>query len=307
MPVSRRALAPALVLSLSLAASSAVADEPTKLECVSANESAQELRDAGKLRAARSRLALCVAQSCPAPVREDCAQRLNEVDKAMPSLVFEASDPSGHDLNAVRVTMDGELLVDKLDATPVVVDPGQHFFVLEAQGLPQATRTLVVREGDKNRRERIALAAPSAAPAAEGATPGIATPDAVKGSAETPRTEGSRQRIIGLSVASAGVVGLAIGTVFGLASKSTYDHALGSDCGRAAGFADAKTCNATGYTDVHSARDQATVATVSVIAGAALLGGGAFLYFSARKAGPPVAVGATADAGSAALSARGWW
>lgn len=34
----------------------------------------------------------------------------------MPSLVFEAKDRAGNDLGAVRVTMDGQPLAEKLDA-----------------------------------------------------------------------------------------------------------------------------------------------------------------------------------------------
>jgi hypothetical protein len=288
-----------------LVGSSALAEGPTKQECVSANESAQELRDAGKLREARARLATCIAQSCPAPVREDCSQRLDEVDKAMPSLVFEARDESGRDLSAVRVTMDGEPLANNLDGAAIAVDPGQHRFAFEAAGLPIATKTLLLVEGDKRRHERVALVATPVA-----TTPGGGGPASAWGSSmdSVGKTSGDRrvQRTIGFALGGAGVVGLAIGSVFAFVSKSTYDQALRSECGSAVGFDDAKACSATGYRDVQRARTQASAATVSLIAGAALLGGGAVLYLNARRAGQ-LAVGAYIDAGSAALTARGGW
>jgi hypothetical protein len=64
-------------------ASPAAADAPTKQECVAANEAAQDLRRAGKLREAREKLAVCLDEGCPKAVRDDCAQRRDEVDKAM--------------------------------------------------------------------------------------------------------------------------------------------------------------------------------------------------------------------------------
>jgi len=77
-------------------------------------------------------------------------------------------------------------------------------------------------------------------------------------------------------------------------------------CGQAAKFSGAKTCNATGVADVSSAHNQAAASTVGFIAGAALLGGGAYLYFMAPKAGNLTA-GPTVGAGSAGLSLRGIW
>jgi hypothetical protein len=304
-PRRSRGRALALLFSVLLVGSSAVAEEPTKQECVSANESAQELRDAGKLREARVRLATCILQSCPAPVREDCAKRLDEVDNAMPSLVFEARDESGRDLSAVRVTMDGEPLANNLDGTAIAVDPGRHRFAFEAVGLPIATKTLVLLEGDKRRHERVGLVATPVAPTPDGAGPASAGGSSMDPVGKTS-VDRRAQRTIGFALGGAGVVGLAIGSVFAFVSKSTYDQALRSECGPAVGFADGKACSATGYRDVQSARTQASAATGSLIAGAALLGGGAFLYLNARRAGH-LAVGASIDAGSAALTARGGW
>ena len=129
------------------------AAEPNKLECIAANGSAQDLRRAGKLREAREKLAVCVSESCPGPVREDCAQRLAEVDQAMPSIVFEAKDGAGNDVASVTVTMDGQR-VDK-PGMPVQADPGEHRFVFEAEGMPRTEKTIVVREGERERHERV--------------------------------------------------------------------------------------------------------------------------------------------------------
>jgi hypothetical protein len=302
VPIKLRFLSPAILLGALLVTSIAAADELTKQECVSANESAQDLQRLGKLREARGRLAVCVSESCPGPVREDCAARLAEVDKAMPSLVFEVRDESDRDLSAIRITMDGQPLTDKLDGAAIPVDLGEHRFVFEAQGFARESRTLVMRQGDKNRRERIVLLTAHVAPPMSTAS---TTPAVSESTAEKPAGDGSAQRLLGLALGGAGVVGVVVGSVFGLVSKSTYDNALSSQCGQAVKFA-TNTCNATGVQDVNSAHSQATVSTVGFIAAAALLGGGAYLYFTAPKAGD-VSVGPSVGAGSAGLSVRGAW
>lgn len=130
---------------------------PTKAECIASNETAQDLQRAGKLREARQKLAACVAKSCPGPVREDCTERLADVDKAMPTIIVAATDADGNDLSAVRVFQDGALLVGRLDGTPVDVDPGVHMFRFEAAGYLPVTRKLVIRETEKERRLSIAF------------------------------------------------------------------------------------------------------------------------------------------------------
>ena len=48
-----------------------------------ADDAAQDLRLEGKLQAAREQLLICTSPSCPRAVREDCAQRLEELNAAM--------------------------------------------------------------------------------------------------------------------------------------------------------------------------------------------------------------------------------
>jgi hypothetical protein len=92
-------------------------------------------------------------------VRDDCARRLDELDKAQPTIVFEVKDASGRDVTDVKVTMDGKALTERLNGRPVPVDVGEHFFTFEVDVQPPVTltRTLVLAEGEKGRRERIVL------------------------------------------------------------------------------------------------------------------------------------------------------
>jgi hypothetical protein len=280
----------AVVLAILLAPSLARSAEPTKQQCVDANDAAQDLRQAGKLRQAREKLVLCATSSCPAIVREDCLDRLRHVDAAMPTIVFEAKDAAGNDLPNVTVTMDGQPFADKLDGTPLPLDPGDHRFVFNAQGLPSTEKRIEVREGDLGRRERLVLAATvQALPQ----TPAKEEPVAMA----PPASDGSTQRMAGMILGGAGIVGVAVGSVFGLVSKTTYDYALGSECG-----GNANACSAQGARDGQSAHGQATVATVGFVAGLALLGGGAALYFTAPHG---VSVGPTVGGDGSGLQVKG--
>src|SRR5258708_38899523 len=71
--------------------------------CLGANTTAQSLRRDGKFGAARTHLAMCVDASCPALVRDDCNQRLDELDRAQPTIVFDARDSPGQDAAEVAV------------------------------------------------------------------------------------------------------------------------------------------------------------------------------------------------------------
>jgi hypothetical protein len=129
----------------------------TKDQCVDANTKAQSLRRSSKLVAARAQLAVCADPRCPGMVRDDCIQRLDELEKVQPTIVFDAKDGAGNDLSDVRVSMDGKPLVGRLDGTAVAVDPGPHAFTFEVTGQPIVTRGFVLKEGEKLRRERIVI------------------------------------------------------------------------------------------------------------------------------------------------------
>lgn len=262
---------------------------------MAANEAAQDLRQAGKLREAREKLLLCIPDACPRPVREDCVQRLNDVNAAMPTIVFEVKDPSGNDVVAARVTMDGQPLVDEVVGGAVPVDPGQHKFTFEdAAGAARTEQTVVIREGDHDRHIRVVLTAP------------VVTPATSSASGETPEpaeagSPGGTQRTMGLVIGGAGVVGLVIGSVFGLISKSTYDHAFHSECG-----SNPSACSPQGAQDGQTAHGQATVSTVGFVAGGVLLAAGAIVYLTAPKVGT-IGVAPAVGSNAAGLMVGGPW
>jgi hypothetical protein len=301
--VSRRHGLATLALCAVLAcAGTASAKGPSKAECIRANESAQDLQGQGKLREARTQLAACVAATCPGAVRQDCAQRLSDVESKIPTLVLEVKTASGDDATGVRVLEDGAVIAEKLGGTALELDPGEHRLTFEADGQPSVTKTFALHEGEKGRRERVILASSTPVPLA-GEPAAASTQKADSEMQRSPYADhpdegstGTGQRTAGLVFLGGGVVAVGIGTAFALSSKSTYDHALSSECNN-----DANHCSPQGATDGDTAHSQATFSTIAFIAGGALLATGALLYFTAPRA--PVSVEATAGG----LRLRGSW
>jgi hypothetical protein len=261
--------------------------DATKAECVKANADAQTLRIAGKLGASRDKLTLCADPSCPVMVRDDCTQRLDELEHAQPTVVFEVKDASGSDVGAVRVTIDGQPLADKLAGTALKVEPGEHAFTFTADGQDPLTRSFVIHEGEKERRELIQLHAQS---------PAAASPDqSVAGGGI------GGQRVLGLTAGGLGVAGVVVGSIFGITSTSAASR-QGTDC------ASPTICtNHTQAVSDHStATTDGTISTVAFVAGGALLAAGVTLFLtggrSSEKTSGGLVVTPSVGPGTAALS-----
>jgi hypothetical protein len=272
----RRAFGLVVAIVLSTATRPALAI--SKEQCLDANARAQDLRLGRKLSLARDQLRLCVDAACPSIVRSDCAKWLDEVERALPTIAFQAKDASGADVTAVGVTVDGEVLVDRLDGRAMPVDPGPHVFTFTAAGGRTVTRTLIVTEGEKWRREQIVFG--------EGSAPGSAPAAPTSPTTTTPADGGGGMgtyKILGLAAGGVGVAGLAVGTVFGLlafSEKSQQESACGSSASCAgSAYSTAAGDRSAGLTD-------STIATVGFIAGGALLVGGAILFLTAPSSAP---------------------
>jgi hypothetical protein len=244
----------------------------TKEQCADANSQAQDLRRDGKFSAARQKLQLCSDPACPGIVRDDCVQRLDELERTQPTIVFDAKDGEGHDLVAVHVTVDGAPLTEKLEGRALRVEPGSHTFTFTVPDSPTVTQTFVLKEGEKERRERIVIGATAkTTPAASSAAATSLTPPPVPASSGWTSTQW-----IGVSVAGAGVVGLGVGAVFGLLTGSAWSNAKDA-CG-----GDTSHCrDVSGATsDKNTALSDSTISLVGYAAGGALLVGGAVLFFT---------------------------
>ncbi len=274
------------------ASTTAFAD-PTARECAAASEDALSLRKQEKLKDAKDRLLVCSASSCPAEVRDECSHRMTDLTAAQPTVVFDVKDAQGGDLSAVRVSLDGALLIDHLGGGAVTVDPGEHTFRFEASG-QTIEKKFVIREAEKGRTLSIAFggatpaAAPVPAPAlapAPAATPAPATsaapaaPAPADQSAAAPAqstSSWSGQKTAAIIVGGVGIVGIGVGAVFGAQAFSNWSTAK-NDCS-SQGLCGSGTPADSAKSSAQSA---ATISTIAFAAGGAALVGGAILWFTA--------------------------
>ncbi len=247
--------------------------------CVTAAEQSLTLRKSEKLHDALKQLAICVDPACPTEVKEECKRRIINIDAVMPSIILAAKDPTGNDLGAVSVSMDGAPLTTMLDGRPLSVDPGEHAFRFEVQGQPPIDKTLVIREGEKDRRESIVI----------GTAPPPTTP-------EQAPSFWNAQRALGLVSGGVGVVGIGLGVVFGAFAISSQNQEK-TDC-------PAPNClhYEQSLTDYDYANRNATAATIAFIVGGVLAAGGVVLWFTAPK---KVRVAPVVSPQSAGLSVGG--
>jgi hypothetical protein len=264
----------------------------TNDQCVDANSDGQALRLDGKFAEARQKFETCGDPSCPSIVHEDCTKRLKDLDAAQPTIVFDVKDAAGGNVAAVAVSIDDRPLTSRLDGTAVRVDPGDHRFTFTADDAPPVTRRLTIKEGEKDRHERIVLG-----PTGSTGVP-LAPP---QGSAESASASGpgmGTQKILGLTAGGVGVAGIVLGSVFGALTLSAASRQK-SDCG--------STCTSvasheSALSDHSSAVTEGAASTVGFIAGGALLVTGVVLFFTAGS--PSSEKGSPAVASA---SPRGGW
>jgi hypothetical protein len=156
-----KALSSGAVIAVVLFAGIGRADETDR--CSAAYESAQRLRNETKLLAAREALIACNHPTCPADLRKDCVEWLDEVNRSLPSVVVQAIDSAGCDLVDGRLRIDDRLMTDRFNGKPVELDPGVHVATIE-QRAPHASisRRFVLSAGDKNRPLTASFAEPGA-------------------------------------------------------------------------------------------------------------------------------------------------
>jgi len=140
---------------------------PSRAECLSYHEQAQDARLAGHLLAARRTLRECSATACPPLGSRDCVGWLTEVEQQIPSVIFRAVK-DGEDVVTLKISEGQQLLTDSLTGTPLELDPGPHHFVAELAGFAPQDATYVLQAGDKNRVVRFDFASPKPVPIVAG-------------------------------------------------------------------------------------------------------------------------------------------
>ena len=271
-----------LLVGVVLVPSAARAAEPDKLACIAANDAAQDLRRTGKLSESREKLAVCVSPSCPGLVRDDCAQRLAEVDAAMPSVVFDVRDAHGLVVTDARVQVDGLPFADHVDATARPIDPGTHRFTFDAADGAHAEQTIVLHEKEKNAPVAIVLLAPAMAAVA---------PSAVS-------SQWTTQKMIGVGLGGVGVVGLVVGSIFGamaLSDASTLKSQAGCP----------SSCPPSAQSQIDTLHGHQWGSDIALGLGVVGLGVGAALFFTSHPTDAAPATSLRFDVGPGAVGLRG--
>lgn len=123
--------------------------------CFTAAERAQPLMRDKRFREARADLEMCARDVCPKVARADCREWLSEVALEQPTLVIAPREVNAErdtrDVTGpVRAVIDGGIIVDRVDATPVPLDPGKHRVRLERQGFPPLEQNVDLHESEKS-------------------------------------------------------------------------------------------------------------------------------------------------------------
>lgn len=261
-----RILPMALASAVVLLSRSAGADE-----CFDAHERAVTLRQSKRLLAAREQFAQCATASCDARIAKICSTEAAEVEDEIPTLVLEVKDAGGEDIVDARVSVDGALVTERADGSALPLDPGAHTLRVEARGASEE-RTIVLREGEKARRERVAFAGPPVTPPALHAEPANdARPTPAR--EERRRSASSALPPVGWTLGASGLVGLGVGAIFGIDAMSKNSRAG---------------CDAQSFCDDPQARrdaqSSATVATAAIVVGSALVAVGLTFVLLAPRA-----------------------
>jgi hypothetical protein len=208
----RSLFVPLLILCSSVIPGAEAAED--KKLCVTAFESAQQLRNEGKLREASSQLEVCSRDACPKIIHAPCRGWLPEVQAEIPSLTIAVVDPAGNALSGVRVSLDGREAESGRD---LPLDPGSYTVRAEKAGFRPALQRVDLAKKEKGRKITLTLEADKAAP--KSSAPPVEPP--------TPASRGTSPLVYALG--GVGVVGLGVFAWQGLAGRSE-ERSLKSSC-----------------------------------------------------------------------------
>jgi hypothetical protein len=207
---------------------------------------------------------------------EYAAGRADALAGRIPHLVLRGV-PSSRD---ARLRIDGVVTPAGEGQIDVSLDPGDHELFLEVPGHDTWSRKVHL---DEKAQPLVLDVPPLAAPLAESTR----QPPPIASDTRAPAPRTPSQRVAALTAAGAGVVGLGIGTLFGLEASSQW-----SDAKRNCPHLPA--CTPKGVQETSDANQSALVSTVSFGIGFAAVAAGAALWWTApatdkAPASPPPA------------------
>jgi serine/threonine-protein kinase len=240
-------------------------DDAASAKCADAFDASQQLSQVGKLQDALQELLVCAQPTCPAFLSRECTEDYERIKRSMPTVTFVANDANGSPLADVVVSVDGKRVADRIAGLATPIDPGLHEFVFEHAGDPPVTLSIMIAEGEKNRRvvaEFGAKQPPSSPPPATVPAAPAAKPPAPAAHSGVPTAT--------YVFAGMGLAALGTGVAFRLIGAADY-NSLAEDCG-------------TRCTDeqVDEVKSKYTISNISFGVGAAALVAGGVFYFVNR-------------------------
>lgn len=217
----------------------------------------------------------------------------------VPKLTIEVPEASG--ATNLSIKRNGKPVPRALWNVSAPVDPGSHTVEATAAGKKPWAVVVDVKVGQVQTTTVPILVD---LPVAPGAAKPVQDAPSKRAPVEADSELGAR-KVAALVAGGVGVVAVGVGAVFGLGAKSDLDMAN-------------ETCTSSvcldreGFDHNESARDKATLATIFMGAGAALLAAGAVVWFTAPSAGAMretarLAVGSAISPEGARLLVKGGW
>jgi hypothetical protein len=181
--------------------------------------------------------------------------------------------PAGADTTGLSISIDGQPVPTSDLETAQLVDPGPKQVDYTAAGVKK--QKLVPVERGSTAEVTLDLPAKKVDVADKPEVPDKPEPKPVVDH-DVP---GHGQRIAGVVVGAAGIVGVGVASYLALSARSSYNDAITNDC-----MGMKTTCDPDGLTATHDARSRANIATVVGAVGIAALAGGIVLYVLAPDA-----------------------
>ena len=179
------------------------------------------------------------------------------------------------DVPGLEVRLDGDVVGRPALGVAVPVDPGTHEVSASAPGKRPWKNTIVAPDGPAN----VSLQIPGFEDApVEAASPGAAAPIAAAPppTSDARRKDGKTQRIVAYVLGGVGVVGLGVGSAFGLSAISKNKESNEQGCS-------GNQCTPGAAEIRRDAQSAGTISTVSFVIGGVALAGGVVLLLTAPR------------------------
>jgi hypothetical protein len=233
-------LASVALISLDLATTRVAHADPKS--CITSHATGQREAKAGHLRLATQLFTKCGSdESCPAQLRQECAEFLQSVQRTVPTVIFSVVDEKNRDISTAKVYSTDELVADGLDGRALEIDPGKHRLRFLLPGGEVLNSDVLIREGEKNRliqvkvtpEDSAAIEGPAKEPVQATRPEAVAPPPPITEAKSASPAVRPGPPLGAWVAAGAAVVGLGVGTTFALLgnSKKSDIDACSPHCG----------------------------------------------------------------------------